>query len=648
MTQLVTTQETQKPLWRRLGGWGLILALVAIVLAEGLTRSDMLAGVERFYGDLWYRLAGQRAPLDKVALVKLDEATLAEYPEEPLVFWGPRYAQAAAMLREAGAAVIGFDMLFSASPEQWLAKLGGLKADAARDFDQPFRRELASGKVVVAGMQTAQETLLPAADYLVAMPDFDAERFVGAADLLPDSDGTLRNFYPAPLLERVPKEVPLGDNKDDVRLLSLPFLLAVHASQQSAAADSWQFGQRTFHLTDRIALAYAGPPGSVTSLSLRELLKPDALSNPRVQALRGKVVIIGASYGGMNDVHLTPYGRGLFDAPLMLGAEIQAQTVDALLSGRFVDELPAVWRILLTALFVLPAALLWWRKRPLAGLVILLLPLGVATLAGYLGFAVHFLVPVGHFQAAAFLAYSGIYGWRFTHGEQERDRLRGIFSRYLEPKVVEALLNSEQLPQLGGEQLEMTVLFTDIRNFTTISEQLTPQEVVEMLNSYFGRACAVLAEEGACIDKFIGDAIMAEFGVPLKTPDHARRALAAAIKLKKVAEEFQQWMHERFPDRTLPEFGIGIGVHTGHAVVGNIGTAQRMEYTAIGDSVNLASRLEGMTKTVGCVILASSDTLESAGAGFALGKSSTVTVKGRAQAVDVWEILGIEESGKNA
>lgn len=648
MTQRITTSAKQKSFWRRVGGRGLTIAAVSIVLAEMLAKGGMLLGIERIYGDLWYRLAGQRAAVEHVVLVKLDEATLAEYPDEPLIFWGPRFAQASAVLREAGATVIAFDMLFSTSPEQWLAKLGGLKAGAARDFDQAFRQQLASGKVLVAGMQTWEETLLPAPDYLVALPDFDAARYVGAADLQPDSDGTLRSFSPTPLVDRAQKKHPSGANKDELRLLSLPFLMAVHASQQAPDAEQWQFGGRSIRAEDRIALAYAGPPGSVPSMSLRELLKPDALNNPQVQAVRGKVVVIGASYGGMNDAHLTPYGRGLFDAPLMLGAEIQAQTTDALLSARFVDELPAIWRLLLAVILVMPAAALWWRKRPLAGLAMLLLPMSLAALAGYIGFACRLQVPVAHLQLAAGLAYAGIYGWRFTHGERERDRLRGIFSRYLEPKVVEALLGSDQLPQLGGEQLEMTVLFTDIRNFTTISEQLTPQEVVEMLNSYFGRACAVLAEEGACIDKFIGDAIMAEFGVPLKTVDHARRALTAAIRLKQVAEDFRHWMSARFPDRSLPEFAIGIGVHTGFAVVGNIGTAQRMEYTAIGDSVNLASRLEGMTKSVGCVILASVDTLESAGAGFSLGRASTVTVKGRAQPVDVREILGLEELGKNA
>lgn len=639
MAQGSNTHAKQKSRWQSLGGWRLSFTLLSVLLAEALSQGGLLSGIDNFYGDLWFRLAGQKATVNTVVLVKLDEATLAEHPDEPLVFWGPRHAQAAKVLREAGAKVIGFDLLFSASPEQWLARLGGQSTQAARDFDQPFRKQLASGQIVIAGMQTPEETLLPAADYLVALPDFDIPRFVGAADLQPDADGTLRNFYPTP---------PVDRNKDDPRLLSLPFLLAVQASGQSPDAEHWQFGGRQIEAKDRITLAYAGPPGSVPSLSMREALQPGALQKPEIQALRGKVVLIGASYGGMNDAHLTPYGRGLFNAPLMLGAELQAQTVDALLAGRFIDPLNSGWRLLLVFLIVLPAGMLWWQRRPLPGLGILLLPLGLAGLSGYFGFLLHTSVPVAPAQLAAILAYASIYGWRFTHGERERDRLRGMFSRYVEPRVVEALIGSGEFPKLGGEQRLMTVLFTDIRNFTTISEQLTPEEVVDMLNNYFARACAVLAEEGACIDKFIGDAIMAEFGVPLQTPDHARRALSAAIRLKQVAADFRQWMQQRFPDHALPEFAIGIGVHTGYAVVGNIGTAQRMEYTVIGDSVNLASRLEGMTKTVGCVILASRDTLAAAGPGFALGTASTINVKGREQAVDVWEIKGFEETGQHA
>lgn len=610
----------------------LLIALIALLISEALWQKGLLDGAERFYSDLWLRNAGQRHPVEHVVLVKVDEATLSAYPNEPLLFWGPRYAQATRTLREAGATVIGLDFLFSASPEEWFARLGGASSAAARSFDLNFRQELATGKLVLAGMQTAEETLLPAQSYLMSLPDFDTQRFIGAADVIPDNDGTLRSIYPNP---------PVQLKADDTRLLSLPFLLAVHASGQSPAADQWQFGGRTIRAGQRLTLAFAGPPGTVPSLSMRDALAPDALSNPAVQAVKGKVVVLGASYSGMNDAHLTPYGRGFFQTPLMIGAEIQAQTVEALLGGHFVDDFAAAGRLGLAAALVLAASLLWWRLRPLAGLLPLLAVIITAAMFGYLSALKGLQMPTAHLQLTALLAFTGIYGWRFSHGERERDRLRNMFSRYVEPQVVDALIGSGELPRLGGESREMTVLFTDIRNFTTISEQLSPEEVVEMLNNYFGRACAVLAEEGACIDKFIGDAIMAEFGVPLKTDDHARRALRAAIRLRDVADDFRHWMHERFADRRLPEFGIGIGVHTGLAVAGNIGTAQRMEYTAIGDSVNLASRLESMTKTVGCVILASQDTLNSAGPGFILGRASTISVKGRAQPVDVREVVSI-------
>lgn len=631
-----TESELERPTRprTRATAWALVLALLAVVLTEGLARVGGLNGPERFYADLWHRLAGPRAPVEHVVLIKLDEATLAEYSDEPLVFWGPRLATAIQTLRQAGVVVVGIDMLFSASPEQWFAKLGGSNTAAARHFDQPLRRELASGQVVLAGIQTTQETLLPAADYLVVLPDFDIARFVGAADIVPDTDGTWRRFTTT---------APSPRRPDEPALLSLPVLLAVHASGQSTAAAQWRFGDRLIRRGQRLPLAFTGPPGSVPALSLRELLQPDALRHPAIRGLRGKVALIGASFGGMNDQHLTPYGRGLFAASLMLGAEVQAQTVEALLAGRFVDPLPPAGHGLLLLLCALAGAWLWSRLRLPVGLAALATGLTLAALVGYGGFLYQYQVPVAQVQATGLLAFAAIYAWRFGHGERERNRLRDLFSRYVEPRVVDTLLNAPNLPQLGGELVEMTVLFTDIRSFTTISEQLSPAEVVDMLNAYFGRACAVLAEEGACIDKFMGDAIMAEFGIPLKAPDHARRALVAAIRLRQVADDFRHWMQARYGDRELPEFMIGVGVHTGTALVGNIGAPARMEYTAIGDSVNVASRLEGMSKTLGCVIVASHDTLTAAGPGFVVGRSATVTVKGRAQSVAVWEVVAEEE-----
>ncbi|MCC6656829.1 MAG: adenylate/guanylate cyclase domain-containing protein, partial [Rhodocyclaceae bacterium] len=233
-------------------------------------------------------------------------------------------------------------------------------------------------------------------------------------------------------------------------------------------------------------------------------------------------------------------------------------------------------------------------------------------------------------------------GWRLTGEERERARLRQLFGRYVSDQVVDALLRSGSRPELGGQSQTVTVLFSDIRNFTTLSERLDAKEVVEMLNTYFERACAPLLAEGGSIDKFIGDAVMVEFGSPLPVPDHALRAVRAALALRDVAAEFAGWMRQRFPDRDLPPFAVGIGLHSGEAVVGNIGSSSRMEFTAIGDTVNLASRLEGMTKQLGCAILISEATLAAAGAGLVCGRSELVTVKGRAAPVRVFEVLGLE------
>lgn len=617
--------------------WIIVFCVIVALLSEAVSRAGWLQGIETAYGDLSFRLAGQRTQVSHVALVELDDQTLAMHPDDPLVFWTPHFARALQVLRNVEARVVGLDFLFSASPEHWFGKISGQDSQVARSFDRSFRQEIASGRVVLGGMQSGAEALLPAADYLAVLPEFSIERFVGATDLVMDSDGILRK------MRTLAPGAPLAAD-DGVRLLPFSLLLALQASGQANDAASWRFGNREFR-RDSVPwpLAWAGPPGTVPRLPLRRLLAKDAESDPEVRALKDKVVIIGVAYGGSNDVHLTPYGHGLFASQWMRGPEIQAQAVDALLAGRFVEVLPTGGRALLIGVILLLGAAGWQRLAVGRGALLLLALLAVIAIGGHVAHRQWLVVPVAQAQFAALFLFLTIYALRFTSGERDRDRVRRMFSRYVSKDVVARLLESDETPVLGGEAVRITVLFSDIRGFTTISERLSPEEVVEMLNRWLAAACTAVQKEGGSVDKFIGDAIMAEFGAPLHCDDHARRALRAAIALRDAAVEMAAWMKERFADRDLPDFGIGVGIHSGRAVVGNIGAPERMEYTAIGDTVNLASRLEGATRTLNCAIAASRAAIDEAGSGIITGASQTIAVKGREAPVEVLAVLGIED-----
>lgn len=611
-------------------------ALAILFCIELAYRSGGLADIEAQWSDLWFRLSGKRTETAHVVLVELDEATLAAYPDDPLVFWSPHFARAIGVLRSAGVQAIGLDLLFSVSPEHWLARISGETSPAARTYDRAFRQELAAGGVILAATQYGPDALLPAADYLAVLPDFDVLGHVGATDLTADSDGTVRQAA-----ARGPGAA--ASPADGLKLISFPLLLAIHASGQPTEAGAWRFGERRIRRDEPAwDIPFAGSPGSVPRISMRDLLADDAGDNPGVRALRGKVVIIGMSYGGANDVHVTPFGHGFFGTHLMSGPEIHAQTVDALLRGNFFAELPAGLRLAIFGSVLVLGAWFWMRLPIGSGALVLVLLLAALALAAYALHRAWWQFPLAHAQFAAGLFWLGIYGLRFSSGERERGQVRALFSRYVSADVMTQLLEAGEMPALGGQSREISVLFSDIRGFTTLSERMTPEEVVEMLNQWFSRACAILLEEGASIDKFIGDAVMAEFGAPLPQPDHARRAIRAALRLSRASAELENWMQERFSGRGLPAFGIGVGIHTGPAVIGNIGSNERMEYTAIGDTVNLASRLEGLTRTLGCSVVASRETVAKAGRGLVTGRSEVLAVKGRTEPVAVFEIHALE------
>jgi adenylate cyclase len=355
-------------------------------------------------------------------------------------------------------------------------------------------------------------------------------------------------------------------------------------------------------------------------------------------------VIVGADYQGMNDVHTTPYSAGLFAAnALMAGAEVQANIVETLLSGRDTRDIPEWLRLVLLALLIGITTWAYRNRTPWTGLALLAGALAVMLVFAFALFQRFWLVPAATIQAGLMLAYLLTFSQRLTNEERDKARVKKMFQGYVSDTVVDMLLSSERKLDLQGESMRITVLFSDIRQFTTITEKLSARETVEFLNAYFGRVVDVIFEEGGRIDKFIGDAVMAEFGVPYAFPDHAHRALRAAVRIRAVAQEFDSWMQNRFADRGIPGFQIGIGVHTGEAVVGNIGSETRMEYTAIGDTVNVASRLEGETKALKCVIAASAETVNSAGGRVATGRQESIQVKGRVEPVEVHEIIDVQE-----
>jgi len=246
------------------------------------------------------------------------------------------------------------------------------------------------------------------------------------------------------------------------------------------------------------------------------------------------------------------------------------------------------------------------------------------------------------------LVLSASYPLRFSGEQKDRARLNGLFRRYLSDDVVQEILARPDALQLGGVRLDLSVLVVDVRGFTTLSEALEPEEVVELLNRWLGPACQPILDQGGVVDKFLGDGILAVFGAPVPREDHARRALVAAVGIAAAADGMQAWCDERFADRGIGAFSIGVGVHSGPAVSGTIGFELRSEYTVIGDTVNTASRIEGLCKQADCRLLVSRAAADAAGPGFSYGRVTELPVKGKAQQVEVLELLGLVEPGAPA
>ncbi len=603
-------------------GTGLLAGALAAAVAAVAPWLPWATALDNVAYDTWHRVAGPRAPVRQVAIAAIDDASLLRYRDTPLAFWQPQLGAALATLHAAGVRAVGIDLIQAASAESWLATLGAADTPAGRAYEAPFRAALAQGKVILAAARGSEGDLLPPLEHQLLLPGGLED--AALVNLQADDDGAIRRLR--------------LHHGGEAPALSFAARLALAAQERPPTADA----VRSLAPQPDVPrpIPFAGPPGSVPRISLAALAAADALQRPEVRALRGKVVIVAPEATSLQDVQLTPYSRALPGAPpqLMSGGELHAQALEALLTERRIGIVAPPLVIALGAALGLLLATAVARLAPLRSGLVALASAGAILLASFALFLADRWLAVSPLLLGSGLAWAGATATRSGREAREKSRLRTLFARYVSDDVADLAVRGT-LPDTGGAEVELTIVFLDIRNFTAMSEKLASREVFEMLNAWLPRACAPVLAHGGNVDKFIGDAVMAVFGAPVPQPDHARRAIAAAREIAAAAEGFRAWMAERFPGRDLPPFAIGIGIHSGKAVVGNLGTERRVEFTAIGDAVNLASRLESSTKELGWRIVASSDTLAAAGPQTAIGARATISVKGKAAPIEVVEIL---------
>lgn len=599
--------------------------LALLLLAALLHGSGFLTTLDNKLGD--YLLAedakNRPHPAD-IVLVTIDQKSLEDMNEEAGAWPWPRaiHAELIDGLSRYGVRAIAFDILFNEA-DTFRPDSDALLAAIAKEHHHLFFPSL-----LLKDGQGAPLTALPTSFGVIKTPQADINAkapLLVPLILAPENwQGGLINF-----------ETDTDQHGRHARLFhsiagwKLPSLTASLAKYSGTSLPS----------SDRIRLRwYDGAPPALSYSSLfHDLNKEHPTLAPK---LKNTIVIVGATAPGLNDFRPTPI------ATLTPGVEVLATALANLQAHDYLRDiaLPFFPKIpLYVWISIFSASVLFFafrqRRSPLViGIGLSLSSLLALVAARYLPQFGYYL-PLGAALLLAWLAFGFLLLAAFWQERREREATIQLFNRFLDPRVVADLVKAGQLSRdKKPEAREITILFSDIRGFTTLSETRTPEAVVELLNQYFSAQVEVIFRHGGTLDKFIGDAIMAFWNAPAHNPHHAVDAVAAALDMAKALDDFKAELAKT--DSSLGEFDIGIGLHTGSAVVGFLGSNDRLDYTAIGDTVNLASRIEGCTKGVARVLvsLSTKEACEREAPGrFRFVNHDEFHVKGRDQGVILLE-----------
>ncbi|MDT8320240.1 MAG: adenylate/guanylate cyclase domain-containing protein [Xanthomonadales bacterium] len=654
---------------------GLLTTLFVLGHVSGYYTLPYVDQIEDLLYDTRIQLTAPGGVDERIVIVAIDEASLEKLGHWP--FTREKFAQLMNNLFAYGAATVGFDVLFAERDESAdVQLLHALASEAGDDGfikrleeftpqinrDRLFAEAMQSGPTVLgyyfdSNEETAYQTgVLP-------YPAFELHESMADSVYLPRGHGFSSNLpvlmesaYSAGFINN-----PLIDPDGVVRRTPLlhEYELNVYESLSLATAatylnditlpifvdaSSWmgdyppleglELAGRPIPIDPQgaVLVPYRGGRGSFPYVSIADVIN-GTVEDPSV--LDGRIALVGATAPGMEDLRTTPFGS------IYPGVEIHANVIAGLLDGKFRWE-PAYTsaaEMLAVVLFGLLSALLLPVLAPVVSTLV------TATLvAGALGVNYYMWEVELHVLPLAMTLYTlfAIYALNMLFGyffeTRSRTQMDSLFGQYVPPDLVREMSRDPENYSLASQKRELSVLFTDIRGFTSISEKLEPDELSTLMDEYLTPMTEIVHDTGGTIDKYIGDAVMAFWGAPVPHPHHADHAVKAGLEMLAALDT----LNADFELKGWPEIRIGVGVNTGPMNVGNMGSRFRRAYTVLGDAVNLGSRLEGITKVYGVSFLVSEETARSAGR-YCYREVDRVRVKGKDEPVTILEPLGLED-----
>lgn len=600
--------------------------------------------------DLFLNIRGESNVSSQIAIVDIDEKSLKALGQWP---WSrDKISLILENLNSANMGILGFDMIFAesdrSSPKQVLEKFG-YKDERAKDFDEVFAKTLLESPAILGFVLNFEQNLTNTPPRLntifIEKNRDDFNNFIPQAmgvttnlPILQKSAYSAGSFNMIPDLDGVVRYVPMLFRYSDSLYpsLSLEMIRAmlgvkvVKVIYDENGVESIEMGELKIP-TDRygrVFVNYRGPKKMYNYISALDIYN----NTFKKEDIEGKILLLGTSSAGLMDLRSTPLDS------TFPGVEIHANVIDNIINSDFLQKPSFVFGKIVLIIFIsiILLSIFLTFLSPLISMVFSIFYIASMLYGFYYemfqnGIVLNILYPF----IGVLLTLGYIFLYKLITESKQKELIRDKFSKKVSPQIVDELMNSEVA--LETKEKVVTIFFSDIRDFTTISECFdSPKELIEFINSYLSPISDIILKERGTIDKYIGDAVMAYWNAPLDLKNHADHALSSAILQLQELDN----LNIGYKKQGYPAINIGIGLHTGLVTVGEMGSVDRSDFTIIGDSVNLGSRLEGLTKFYGAKIIISEDTKKLLTKKYKIRELDRVQVKGKSKSITIFEVLG--------